>query len=130
MSLIIAENGNSISIQAGSPSVDVSGFDNAVSVSETSGAISVSDFQSSITVQQESTTVLVANGEINLEVAVVGIQGAIGPQGPQGVPGGPVARIDDLYDVTINAVQSDNLIKYSGTAEQWVNTSILDGGNY
>jgi hypothetical protein len=35
-----------------------------------------------------------------------------------------------LSDVAITSIQTDNLIRYSNTSEKWINTSILDGGNF
>jgi hypothetical protein len=74
--------------------------------------------------------VSVTNSEVAVEISTVGIQGGQGIQGIQGNPGGPVAYLDDLTDVAITSLQADNLIRYSNTASQWVNTSILDGGNF
>jgi hypothetical protein len=38
--------------------------------------------------------------------------------------------LNQLNDVTITGVGEDDIIKYDGTASKFVNTDILDGGNF
>ena len=38
--------------------------------------------------------------------------------------------LNQLSDVTITAVGEDDLIKYDGTSSKFVNTDVLDGGNF
>ncbi len=38
--------------------------------------------------------------------------------------------LNQLSDVTITGVGEDDLIKYDGTSSKFVNTDILDGGNF
>jgi len=38
--------------------------------------------------------------------------------------------LNQLNDVTITGVGEDDLIKYDGTSSKFVNTDILDGGNF
>lgn len=129
MTLEIIDPNAAVDINAGY-SVSVEASSGAVTVTDDSGAITVTDTVSNVSLVSESTLVEVSNAAITVEVSTSGIQGGQGIQGVKGDPGGPVAYFDDLYDVAINSVQADNLIRYSNTAGQWVNTSILDGGNF
>jgi hypothetical protein len=38
--------------------------------------------------------------------------------------------LNQLNDVTITSASEDDIIKYDGTTSKFVNTSILDGGNF
>ena len=112
----------SVTIDADANTILISQDSNAVSVTQLGGLVTVVD--------PAAGNVSVTFPENAIAVSSPGTTGAQGPVGPQGNPGGPVANLDDLNDVVITTVQADNLIRYSGTAEQWINTSILDGGNY
>jgi hypothetical protein len=129
MTLEIIDPSAAVNINAGY-SVSVDAVNGTVIVTDDSGAITVTDTVSNVSLISESTLVEVSNAAITVEVATSGIQGGQGIQGPKGDPGGPVAYLDDLTDVAITTVQADNLIRYSSTASQWVNTSTLDGGNF
>ena len=96
---------------------------NTILISQDSNAIAVSEAGGIVTVLDPAAgNINVTFPENAVAVSSPGVTGAIGPAGPQGNPGGPVANLDDLDDVVITSVQADNLIRYSATAEQWVNT--------
>lgn len=59
-----------------------------------------------------------------------GAQGPIGPQGPQG-PQGPSGSDTSLggYPVSISTPSPFDVVQFS-PGGNWINTSLLDGGNF
>jgi len=76
-----------------------------------------------IVVVTESDIVTVTQGETL--VTVYDGRGLTGPAGAAGA-----ATLNELTDVTLSGVADGDLIKYSSSATQWVNSNKLDGGNF
>lgn len=72
----------------------------------------------------ELTTQVVAN--VRGLQGPAGATGAQGPQGPAGIAGG----LDSADDVLLMNLQDGQILRYSGALSQWVNSNILDGGNF
>lgn len=60
-----------------------------------------------------------------------GNQGDPGPQGPQGDPGPPGPNEIGGYAIDVSNAQQSDLLQFSAaTTPKWVNSSLLDGGNF
>lgn len=67
---------------------------------------------------------IVAGGE-----GPAGPQGPVGPAGPQGPQGPTDAQSIAGYDILIDNLSPFDIMQFN-TDSVWVNTSILDGGNF
>ena len=95
---------------------------NAIAVSQSGGIVTILD--------PAAGNVSVTFPENAINVSSQGFVGATGPEGPQGPTGTSDGPLDDLTDVTITSVANGDLLKYSSTLTQWVNSNKLDGGNF
>ena len=109
MIVTIDPEANTILLSADSNAIAVSGGDGIATVLDpAAGNVSVTFPENSINVSS---------------------QGFVGPAGPTG-PSGAAGPLDDITDVTITSVANGDLLKYSSTLTQWVNSNKLDGGNF
>lgn len=109
MIVTIDADANTILLSADSNAIAVSGGDGIATVLDpAAGNVSVTFPENSINVSS---------------------QGFVGPAGPTG-PSGAAGPLDDITDVTITSVANGDLLKYSSTLTQWVNSNKLDGGNF
>jgi len=110
MIVTIDAEANTILLSADTNAIAVSGGDGIATVLDpAAGNVSVTFPENSINVSS---------------------QGFVGPAGPTGPPGTSEGPLDDLTDVTITSVANGDLLKYSSTLTQWVNSNKLDGGNF
>ena len=109
MIVTIDADANTILLSADSNAIAVSGGDGIATVLDpAAGNVSVTFPENSINVSS---------------------QGFVGPAGPTG-PSGAAGPLDDITDVTITSVANGDLLKYSSTLTQWVNSNKIDGGNF
>lgn len=60
-----------------------------------------------------------------------GDTGDTGPQGPQGDPGPPGPNEIGGYAIEVTNAQTSDLLQFSAaTTPKWVNSNLLDGGNF
>lgn len=111
-----------VTIDADANTILLSQDTNAIAVSQSGGIVTILD--------PAAGNVSVTFPENAINVSSQGFVGATGPEGPQGPTGTSDGPLDDLTDVTITSVANGDLLKYSSTLTQWVNSNNLDGGNF
>jgi len=111
-----------VTIDAEANTILLSQDTNAVAVSQSGGIVTILD--------PAAGNVSVTFPENAINVSSQGFVGATGPEGPQGPTGTSDGPLDDLTDVITSSVVNGDLLKYSSTLAQWVNSSKLDGGNF
>jgi len=111
-----------VTIDAEANTIVLNADSNAIAVSQSGGIVTILD--------PAAGNVSVTFGENAINVSSQGFVGATGPEGPQGPTGTSDGPLDDLTDVTITSVANGDLLKYSSTLTQWVNSNKLDGGNF
>lgn len=108
-----------------------------VVVSEVTTVVTTDDAPAEIILNTEETTVVLsesAPAEIISE-GLIGPPGPAGPPGPQGVqgPAGPGGSVEATtlagYPIVMDDLTSFDLVQF-GSNGAWVNSSLLDGGNF
>jgi len=107
-----------VTIDAEANTIVLNADSNAIAVSQSGGIVTILDPAAG------NVSVTFPENAIN-----VSSQGIVGPEGPTG-PSGAAGPLDDVTDVTITSVANGDLLKYSSTLTQWVNSNKLDGGNF
>ena len=111
-----------VTIDAEANTIVLNADSNAIAVSQSGGIVTILDPAAG------NVSVTFPENAINVSSqGFVGPEGPTGPTGPTGTSDGP---LDDLTDVTITSVANGDLLKYSSTLTQWVNSNKLDGGNF
>jgi len=111
-----------VTIDAEANTIVLNADSNAIAVSQSGGIVTILDPAAG------NVSVTFPENAINVSSqGFVGPEGPTGPTGPTGTSDGP---LDDLTDVTIASVANGDLLKYSSTLTQWVNSNKLDGGNF
>lgn len=112
----------SVTIDADANTILISQDSNAVSVTQLGGLVTVVD--------PAAGNVSVTFPENAINISSQGFVGPVGPTGPIGPTGTSDGPLDDLTDVVTASVVNGDLLKYSSTLAQWVNSNKLDGGNF
>lgn len=111
-----------VTIDANDNTILLSAESNAVAVSQSGGIVTVVD--------PAAGNINVTFPENAINISSQGFVGPVGPTGPIGPTGTSDGPLDDLTDVVTASVVNGDLLKYSSTLAQWVNSNKLDGGNF